>query len=429
MKKSLPGFRPGCMRIFSLALLMMVTVFMFGTIPAMAAEDSADEAKGYTYTVTFSAGDKGKFNSKSVPKGGELSKDGKTITFKDLAYDADDPLARPSFTNDIVKLTDERYYVQGIRESGKDNVTVGQSAPAVTEDADYVVAYGIKGEQVKYTVNYRTAAGKRLHKSQTYYGNVGDKPVVAFLYVEGYYPQAYNLTKTLTANAADNEFTFIYKKVVKPKAQTTTTTTTTNRNTNTGTTTYNRYSNTTTNRPTYSNNTTTTTNDDDDDTDNVTGADDTDADNTDAADTDTDADDTDAGTDTDTAANPDDTDVDPQTGNPLPEDQTQVPQEEDLDENQTALAPGSGQNQQDQQNQQNQQTDENTGLSSNQKIGIIIGIIAVIVVILLILYLLWKKGLLFAGKNHKNGRNGTNGKNGTNGTNGPNGSNGFNNRR
>ncbi|MCI8930475.1 MAG: hypothetical protein HFI00_13665, partial [Lachnospiraceae bacterium] len=36
------------------------------------------------------------------------------------------------------------------------------------------------------------------------------KPVVAFLYVEGYVPQAYNLTKTLSKNEAENIFTFVY---------------------------------------------------------------------------------------------------------------------------------------------------------------------------------------------------------------------------
>ena len=42
---------------------------------------------------------------------------------------------------------------------------------------------------------------------------MGDRPVVAFLYIDGYEPQAYNLTKTLSKNEADNIFTFVYSRV------------------------------------------------------------------------------------------------------------------------------------------------------------------------------------------------------------------------
>ena len=106
-----------------------------------------------------------------------------------------------------------KYYVKGVRESGKDNNTV--SAPAFTVDSDreYVVAYGIKGDMVSYTVNYQDESGNALRQSEKFYGVVGDKPVVAFQYIDGYQPQAYNLTKTLNSNEADNVFTFTYKKI------------------------------------------------------------------------------------------------------------------------------------------------------------------------------------------------------------------------
>ena len=39
-----------------------------------------------------------------------------------------------------------KYYVKGIRLSGRDNNTVAQSAFLVSGDQDYVVAYGIPGE-------------------------------------------------------------------------------------------------------------------------------------------------------------------------------------------------------------------------------------------------------------------------------------------
>ena len=83
----------------------------------------------------------------------------------------------------------------------------------MTEDQDYVVAYGIKGATVAYTVNYLDEDGNALAPSETYYGNVGDKPVVAYLYIEGYQPQAYNLGKTLVEDATQNVFSFIYAPI------------------------------------------------------------------------------------------------------------------------------------------------------------------------------------------------------------------------
>lgn len=73
-----------------------------------------------------------------------------------------------------------------------------------------MVAYGIKGDMVAYTVNYEDEQGNKLAESQTFYGNVGDKPVVAYRYIENYVPQALALTKTLSDNEAENVFTFKY---------------------------------------------------------------------------------------------------------------------------------------------------------------------------------------------------------------------------
>ena len=70
-----------------------------------------------------------------------------------------------------------------------------------------MVAYGIQGDMVSYTVNYQDGGGNELAPSRTYYGAVGDKPVIAYQYIEGYRPDAYNLTKTLGKNEADNVFT------------------------------------------------------------------------------------------------------------------------------------------------------------------------------------------------------------------------------
>ncbi|MCR2019592.1 hypothetical protein NSB04_07520, partial [Blautia pseudococcoides] len=106
-----------------------------------------------------------------------------------------------------------KYYVKGVRISGRDNNSLETSAFHVNGDRDFVVAYGIQGDMVGYTVNYHDADGNELAPSRTYYGNVGDKPVVAYLYMENYTPQALALTKTLVSNEAENVFTFVYSPV------------------------------------------------------------------------------------------------------------------------------------------------------------------------------------------------------------------------
>ena len=173
----------------ALALCLMIAL----AAPAMAAGNT------YGYTVRIFAGAQGK-----------LDGDKDVIVYEDVAYGS-----RINFDINRVDLPeDSKYYVKGIRESGKDNNTVSSPSIYVTGDIDYVVAYGIRGSLVAYTVNYVDEEGDPVADSQTFYGNVGDKPVVAYQYVEGYQPQAYNLGLTLTENAADNVFTFVYSEVV-----------------------------------------------------------------------------------------------------------------------------------------------------------------------------------------------------------------------
>ena len=54
-----------------------------------------------------------------------------------------------------------------------------------------------------------------LSFSETFFGNVGDKPVVACKYVAGYAPKASGLTKTLKQDASENVLTFIYKSATE----------------------------------------------------------------------------------------------------------------------------------------------------------------------------------------------------------------------
>ena len=189
-------------------LVSLLTVSM--TIGASTMSVMA--ANGYTYKVTLSAGNKGTINGQAKEERDSLVA-GSTVTFnlKD------------------VQVTDDKYYVKGIRLSGRDNEEALASPVLdnVTGDADYVVAYGIKKDMVAYTVNYQDASGKALAESQTFYGNVGDKPIVAYQYIENYIPDALALTKTLSNNESENVFTFTYKPGATDRVVTTTTTITT----------------------------------------------------------------------------------------------------------------------------------------------------------------------------------------------------------
>lgn len=80
---------------------------------------------------------------------------------------------------------------------------------------------------VAYTVNYQDASGNALAESQTFYGNIGDKPVVAYRYIENYIPDALALTKTLSDNESENVFTFTYTPGATDRIVETTTTVTT----------------------------------------------------------------------------------------------------------------------------------------------------------------------------------------------------------
>lgn len=162
----------------------------------------ASRGKPYTYMVRLYAGQQGTVGGKDMQ------------VYDNIAYGS-----RLSFNiNDVELLDDSKYYVKGFRESGKgteevQGIGTRLATFTVTEDIDYVVAYGLRGTMVDYTVNYQDANGNTLAPSETYTGNVGDRPVVAYLYIEGYQPQAYNLTKTLVEDPAENVLTFVYTRV------------------------------------------------------------------------------------------------------------------------------------------------------------------------------------------------------------------------
>lgn len=179
----------------------------------------AAEKEQYSYTVTLSAGNQGSFSGTDAvqvqSKDAKVSLNDGKIQITDLKQG--DQVTMNVLSNGTVSLEENsKYYVRGVRLSGRDNddaKTTATAAFTVDSDADYVVAYGVKGDMVSYTINYQDADGNVLADSVTYYGNVGDKPMAACRYIEGYLPQAYNLTKTLSSNEAENVFTFVYEPV------------------------------------------------------------------------------------------------------------------------------------------------------------------------------------------------------------------------
>lgn len=195
------------LKYFLAALVVITGVF---------SQTADAKAFSYTYTVSFSAGGQGSINGGvQVRKasGNEasvsVSAKGDKIIVTGLEYG---DVISCDAQGSVALNENSKYYVKGIRLSGRDNNTVAQSAFLVSGDQDYVVAYGIPGELAEYTVNYVDTDGNKLAESRTYYGNVGDEPVIAYLYIDGYIPDSYNQTGKLSSNASENVFNFVYSR-------------------------------------------------------------------------------------------------------------------------------------------------------------------------------------------------------------------------
>ena len=196
-------------------LLSLCVAFGTGTVKSLAAEP-------YTYTVTFHAGGNGTFPENGFERFLSVegsayeavrTADGSSIVVSGLSPDAVVSYDAAAGEGAVLLPQDSRYYVKGIRRSGHDNEEAGSTSFRVEKDLDHVVAYGIRGDLTSYTVHYQDGAGNTLLESRTYTGNVGDRPMAGYRYIEGYQPQAYNLTKTLVKNEAENVFTFVYTPV------------------------------------------------------------------------------------------------------------------------------------------------------------------------------------------------------------------------
>lgn len=181
----------------------------------------------YTYTVTVSTGNDLVFDT-SAEKfsiGVKTSNLADYITITDstdaaIHYNLKDGgrvlqisgLSYGDYVNvfDAVKTIDTsstKYYEKGVRFTGSDEITVENFQ--VVGDADYVVAYGVLNDPVEYVVKYVDQNGNTLASEGKYYGNAGDKIIVASRQIDGYLPDANNKTMTLSKEK-ENVFTFVY---------------------------------------------------------------------------------------------------------------------------------------------------------------------------------------------------------------------------
>ena len=189
------------------AVLIVICMVAALALPALAADTSEDTSAdtssdaAYSYTVRVFPGDKGTVDGKKDPIV-RVVEPGYEWNGSDFDY------------GERAASDTDKYYVRGIREAGRDNNTTNNlinPSFTVDRDIDLVVAYGIKGSDVTYKINYvEYGTNKQLLKPRTYHGNIGDKPVVAYLYIDGYVPQYKNVTGTLDADSTKNEWTFYY---------------------------------------------------------------------------------------------------------------------------------------------------------------------------------------------------------------------------
>lgn len=204
-------------KLYRNLLLLSVLILVFGQ--TAFAQDSEEPL--YFYTVRVSAGDQGILRKDAKdkitvvrdgvanPQGIERKSNGDQIVVTGLHY-GDAVIINPQ---DIAKEKDAKYSVKGVRRSGRDNSEATQSTGEIASDIDYVIAYRVDGDTVKYTVNYQDEQGNQLLDSDEYYGNVDERQYVSARYVDGYLPQAYNLVMTLSQNEAENVYTFRYTPV------------------------------------------------------------------------------------------------------------------------------------------------------------------------------------------------------------------------
>lgn len=203
-----------------MALICSLCLSCSAILPAAASGTPSGEDKGLKpveeqqtsygsgdYTIRIFSGNQGTFADGSTMKIISVAPEqpGQEIQIQLNSY------------QENIRLKDTKYYVRGIRESGRDNSTVEAASFIVGKDMDFVIAYGLKGKMVGYTVEFVDTSGRTLAKSLSLEGKEGEKQIVSYQYIEGYRPQAYNLAKTLKNDPGENIFRFVYTRNTAPE--------------------------------------------------------------------------------------------------------------------------------------------------------------------------------------------------------------------
>ena len=188
--------------LFGVVLTLLLALCMGLPAAAFAAPDDT------TYTIRLYGGNRGTVNGQDM------------VEWTGVHYGDTVDLGQANIT-----VTDGKYYAKGARPAGLDNVkdvvyvadvdANGKlnGTVTVTEDADYVIAYGVLADRVEYTVRYVDAAGNELAASQKFMGDIGDMPATAAPYFENYVPNAYTATLALTGDPDQNVITFTYARL------------------------------------------------------------------------------------------------------------------------------------------------------------------------------------------------------------------------
>lgn len=185
-------------------MMKKLTVFLVSLMAVVFSALTARADYGYKVTVSGGLYNNTNFVLENVPYGTRFNP-------SDYGLAVLEPNTSEEAAN---KYYFKGYHISGVEvESPEDYV----SSIVVTKDVTLVATYGIKGKTVPYTAKFVDTEGKEIADPEVYYGNIGDKPVVTFRYIEGYRPDTYNIRGTLKASG--NEFTFTYKKVVKEETK------------------------------------------------------------------------------------------------------------------------------------------------------------------------------------------------------------------
>ena len=190
-------------KVFAFALLFSLVI-----LPVRAADDD------YDYTVTIFGGLHG--TVKSVNPVNDQYIDVQTADKIVLKV----PKGYRWNPNDFEVTVNDQKYFWGLefQFAGKED------SPAfdfeVDTDVDIVPIYRTAYNAVEYTVRYlHVGDNAEVYPQQTFYGNVGEKPVIAYKYKEGYIPTAYNETRTIDEDPSKNVFTFYYETVTEARQE------------------------------------------------------------------------------------------------------------------------------------------------------------------------------------------------------------------